>query len=152
MGVLRYQCTVLLFLIFRFIIRINIRIGRNKSRDFHFYSFSFFILFIFIFSFNLPNNNVGRSVNQSITKKALVTKATHDIKHTDINFVNVCLILVYMDNMHTCNTIERNDKVEFGDYVLALADSYGGTINDEEQEFQREPVPVECEIQVRTFY
>ena len=31
MGVLRYQCTFLLFLIFRSIIRINIRIEGNKK-------------------------------------------------------------------------------------------------------------------------
>ena len=40
MGVLRYQNTFSLFLIFRSIIRINSRIGRNKNRDFQFYFFS----------------------------------------------------------------------------------------------------------------
>ena len=34
MGVLRYQYTFLLFLIFRFIIRVNIRIGGNKKQRF----------------------------------------------------------------------------------------------------------------------
>ena len=39
--------------------RVNIRLGGNKkNRDFPFY-----------FYFNLPNNNVGGSVNQSIIKK-----------------------------------------------------------------------------------
>ena len=62
MGVLRYQCTVfIIFFIFRSIIRINIRIGGNKI-----YRFSI------LFYFNLPNNNVGGSVNQSIIKKGLM--------------------------------------------------------------------------------
>ena len=46
----------LLFLIFCFIIRINIRIGVKKIEIFNFF-------------FNLPSNNVGRPVNQSIIKK-----------------------------------------------------------------------------------
>ena len=58
MGLLRYQVLFLLFLFFRCIIRRNIRRGGKKNRDFQFYFF-----------FNLPNNNVGGSVNQSILKK-----------------------------------------------------------------------------------
>ena len=58
LGLLRYQCTVLLFLFFRSIMRINIRIGGNKKQGFS-----------ILFFFNLPNSNVGGSVNQSIIKK-----------------------------------------------------------------------------------
>ena len=46
------------FYFFRSIMRINSRTGGKKNRDFQFY-----------FYFNLPNNNVGGSVNQSIIKK-----------------------------------------------------------------------------------
>ena len=52
------SCTFLLFLIFPSIIRMNFRIRGNKR-----HRFSFFL--------NLPNNNISRSVNQSIIKKAL---------------------------------------------------------------------------------
>ena len=58
MGVFRYLCTVFIILIFRYIMRINIRI-RGNNRDFQFCFFT-----------NLPNNNVGGSVNQYIMKKA----------------------------------------------------------------------------------
>ena len=58
MGILRYQCTFLLFLIFRSIIIINFRIGGNKKQRFSIYFF-----------FSLPNSNVGGSVNQSIIRK-----------------------------------------------------------------------------------
>ena len=46
--------------IFRSIMRINIRIGGNKKQGFS-----------ILFFFNLPNNDVGGSVNQSIIKKGL---------------------------------------------------------------------------------
>ena len=58
MELLRYQCTFLLFLIFRSIKRINIRIGGNKKQGFS-----------ILFFYSLPNNNVIGSVNQSIIKK-----------------------------------------------------------------------------------
>ena len=59
MGILRYQCSVSIFLIFQSIMRINIRKGGNKNR------------FLILFFSNLSNNNVGGSVNQSIIKKDL---------------------------------------------------------------------------------
>ena len=59
MGILRYQCSVSIFLIFQSIIRINIRKKGNKNR------------FLILFFSNLSNNNVGGSVNQSIIKKDL---------------------------------------------------------------------------------
>ena len=55
-GFIEVSVHFLLFLIFRSIIRINIMIGGNKNRDFQFF-------------FNLPNNNVGGSVSQSIKQK-----------------------------------------------------------------------------------
>ena len=59
MGVLRYQLHFfIVFNIFRSIIRINFRIGGNKKQR-----LSIFLIF------NLPNNNVGGSVNQSIIEK-----------------------------------------------------------------------------------
>ena len=57
-GYIEVSVHCFLFIFFRSIIRINIRIGENKKTDFQFYFF-----------FSLPNNNVGRSVNQSIINK-----------------------------------------------------------------------------------